>query len=207
MPNTSGEREMNRFKAGDMIEVIDRNVAPYLLRGTVIEMDEHPLDESFAKIRINGAAGAYEEWVNIRLARAVAPELGGKDMALTESIEQVAKVCHEANRAYCETLGDNSQPPWGSAPEWQKQSARNGVKFHFAQLATGIEPSPSASHEKWLEEKRATGWQYGPTKDPEKKLHPCFLPYDQLPLDQRMKDYIFAAIAKAFAVAVEIAGE
>ena len=67
---------MNRFKEGDMIEVIDRNVAPYLLRGTVIEMDEHPFDESFAKIRINGAAGAYEEWVNIRLAHVVAPNFG-----------------------------------------------------------------------------------------------------------------------------------
>jgi hypothetical protein len=29
----------------------------------------------------------------------------------------IAKVCHETNRAYCETLGDNSQPPWEEAPE------------------------------------------------------------------------------------------
>lgn len=116
-----------------------------------------------------------------------------------EAIEQVAKVCHEANRAYCATLGDDSQPAWDRAPEWQKDSARNGVKFHFAQHATGVEPRPSASHEKWLEQKRAEGWKYGPVKDPDKKEHPCFVEYDQLPLDQRRKDYIFGAICKAFA--------
>lgn len=116
-----------------------------------------------------------------------------------EAIEQVAKVCHEANRAYCETLGDTSQPSWEAAPEWQKDSARNGVKFHFTQHAVGSEPPPSASHEKWLEQKRAEGWKYGPVKDPAKKEHPCFVEYGELPLDQRRKDYIFAAICKAFA--------
>jgi hypothetical protein len=121
-----------------------------------------------------------------------------------EAIDQVARVCHEANRAYCQTLGDNSQPAWDDAPEWQKDSARQGVKFHFAAHATGSKPSPSASHEKWLEQKRAEGWQYGPTKDPEKKLHPCFVPYDGLPLDQRRKDYIFAAIVEAFVASQEL---
>ena len=124
-------------------------------------------------------------------------------MSQTSLLDQIAKVCHEANRAYCETLGDNSQPAWESAPDWQKDSARNGVKFHLAQLATGVEPSPSASHEKWLEQKRAEGWKFGPVKDPAKKEHPCFVGYDELPLDQRRKDYIFAAICKAFAMSAE----
>lgn len=122
---------------------------------------------------------------------------------MNEAIEQAAKVCHEANRAYCETLGDTSQPKWEDAPEWQRDSARNGVKFHFWQHATGVEPSPSASHEKWLEQKRAEGWKFGPVKDAEKKEHPCFIPYEGLPINQRRKDYIFAAICKAFAVSSE----
>ncbi len=120
-----------------------------------------------------------------------------------EQIEQVAMVCHEANRAYCKTLGDTSQSSWETAPDWQRDSARNGVKFHFAQHASGVEPSPSASHEKWLEQKRAEGWRYGPEKDPVKKEHPCFVSYDELPLDQRRKDYIFAAICKAFLVSAQ----
>lgn len=115
-----------------------------------------------------------------------------------EAIEQVAQVCHEANRVYCQTIGDNSQPAWENAPEWQKDSARNSVKFHFSQLATGADPLPSASHESWLAQKRAEGWKYGAVKNAETKEHPCFVPYEELPLDQRRKDYIFAAICKAF---------
>lgn len=116
---------------------------------------------------------------------------------MQEKLEQVAKVCHEANRAYCETIGDNSQPTWENAPQWQRDSAINGVKFHIASLATGQEPSPSASHQSWLAEKRDAGWKYGPVKNAETKEHPCFIPYDGLPVEQRLKDYIFAAIVKA----------
>lgn len=120
---------------------------------------------------------------------------------MEENTEQIAIVCHEANRAYCATIGDNSQPAWADAPEWQKKSALSGVEFHLEALNSGVEPSPSASHESWLEEKRADGWKFGPVKDSEKKEHPCFVPYGELPVAQRLKDYIFASIVKSFHVA------
>ena len=112
-------------------------------------------------------------------------------------VEEIAKVCHEANRAYCQTIGDNSQPHWEDAPEWQKSSAIKGVEHHLKTLESGAEPVPSESHDAWLAEKQANGWKYGPVKDPEKKEHPCFLPYDELPLEQKLKDYIFVGIVKA----------
>lgn len=68
-------------------------------------------------------------------------------------VEKIAIVCHQVNRAYCQALGDVSQPTWEDAPDWQKQSAINGVRFHI----DNPEASPSASHDKWLEEKLATG--------------------------------------------------
>lgn len=34
-------------------------------------------------------------------------------------VEQIARMAHEANRAYCQALGDDSQPAWEDAPEWQ----------------------------------------------------------------------------------------
>ena len=107
--------------------------------------------------------------------------------------EQIAKVCHETNRAYCETLGDNSQPPWKEAPGWQKTSAINGVKFHLANPNS----TPSKSHEEWLKEKEATGWKYGPVKDPAEKEHPCFVPYDELPPEQKAKDALFVGVLNA----------
>jgi hypothetical protein len=117
-------------------------------------------------------------------------------MSSKEAIK-IARICHEANRAYCQTIGDNSQPSWDDAPQWQRTSAINGVDFHVNALKSGTKPSPDASHNSWLEEKRRDGWAYGPTKDPERKLHPCFVEYDKLPAEQRAKDFLFAAIVEA----------
>lgn len=120
------------------------------------------------------------------------------------NIEQIAKIAHETNRAYCETIGDASQPTWLTAPEWQRQSAIKGVQFHLKAHESGETPSPSASHDSWLEEKRADGWTYGPVKDAEKKEHPCYVPYDELPIEQRLKDYLFGAIVASFAKAERV---
>ena len=56
---------------------------------------------------------------------------------------------------------------------------------------------PRESHEGWLREKEANGWKYGPEKDPEKKEHPCFVPYDALPAAQKEKDAIFVTVVRA----------
>ncbi len=107
--------------------------------------------------------------------------------------KDIARVAHEINRAYCSSIGDDSQPRWEDAPEWQKSSATNGVNFHLANPTAG----PDHSHNEWLKEKRETGWKYGPVKDPEKKEHPCFVPYEELPLEQKSKDYLFRATVHA----------
>lgn len=109
------------------------------------------------------------------------------------ALAPIAQVCHEANRAYCSTIGDDSQAPWYEAPEWQRVSAMKGVAFHLAHP----EATAAASHESWLAEKKATGWKYGPTKDPENLEHPCFVPFDQLPKNQQAKDKLFKAIVDA----------
>ena len=106
----------------------------------------------------------------------------------------VAELCHEANRTYCRLNGDDSQLSWREAPEWQRTSAINGVKFHLENHDAG----PSASHENWLKEKVADGWTYGPEKNPETKQHPCMVPYDELPVVQRMKDSLFISVVNCF---------
>jgi len=107
--------------------------------------------------------------------------------------EQIARVAHEVNRAYCQALGDNSQPEWEEAPDWQRNSAINGVAYHRANPDAG----PEHSHNEWLKEKEANGWKYGPVKDEANREHPCFVPYDELPPEQKAKDYIFRAIVHA----------
>lgn len=108
-----------------------------------------------------------------------------------------ARAAHEVNRAYCIVLGDGSQPSWEEAPDWQRRSALQGV--------TGAlnGATPEQSHESWLAEKYATGWKYGPVKDPEKKEHPCFVPYAELPPEQRQKDLLFVTTVRAMAAALK----
>jgi len=109
-------------------------------------------------------------------------------------IEDIAKVCHETNRAYCEAIGEPvAQPSWEDAPEWQRTSAINGVQFHLA----NPDAKPSHSHESWLAEKAAAGWKFGHVKDAEKKEHPCFVPYEELPAAQQAKDALFIGVVNA----------
>lgn len=109
--------------------------------------------------------------------------------------KKIAKVTHEVNRAYCEALGDASQPAWDDAPPWQKESAINGVRFH----RNNPDASPEHSHQEWLDEKEEAGWTYGETKNPEEKTHPCIVPFEKLPKEQQAKDFIFQAVVHALA--------
>lgn len=108
-------------------------------------------------------------------------------------VELAAALCHEVNRQYCQYLGDTSQPLWEEAPDWQKESARQGVLVALENpLAT-----PESMHQNWYDHKAQEGWVYGPVKDPDKKEHPCMRPYEELPATQRTKDHLFLGIVRA----------
>ncbi len=102
-------------------------------------------------------------------------------------LEAIARAAHTINRAYCQAIGDDSQPEWESAPDWQKDSAISGVKGTL----DGSIATPEQSHESWLEHKRKDGWKYGAVKNPEAKEHPCFVPYAELPESQKVKDHLY----------------
>ncbi len=114
-------------------------------------------------------------------------------MNMTDVLNAAAKAAHEVNRAYCEACEDYSQPKWVDAPLWQQHSAISGVE----QILKDPSTTPEQSHEGWLETKAADGWKYGPEKDPDKKEHPCFVPYAELPPQQRIKDTLFGTVVRA----------
>lgn len=109
------------------------------------------------------------------------------------TVKDVARITHEANRAACAARGDHSQEPWLDAPDWQKESAIQGVRFHLL----NPDATPEQSHENWMAQKDRDGWTWGPKKDPEAKTHPCMVPYDLLPPEQRAKDHLFRGIVHA----------
>jgi hypothetical protein len=118
-------------------------------------------------------------------------------MNSVEKIARCAQFAHEANRIYCQSIGDFSQLHWDEAPEWQRSSALKGVEGALRGN------TPEQSHESWLAEKWATGWKYGPVKDAEKKEHPCMVPYLELLPNQKIKDEIFLESVRLMASILE----
>ena len=91
-------------------------------------------------------------------------------------IERIAKVCHEVNRVFCESIGDHTQYKWEDSEDWQKKSAIDGVKFFI----NNPDATSEDVHEDWMKNKFKDGWKFGSVKDAKKKTHPCLVAYENL---------------------------
>lgn len=109
-------------------------------------------------------------------------------------VEEIARVCHTANRALQDSLIEPVSPRWFRLDEETKESARDGVRRALEGL------TPEEMHGNWSRFKREHGWVYGDVKDPDEKTHPCLVPYDELPDEQRVKDDLFSNIVKAMTI-------
>lgn len=111
----------------------------------------------------------------------------------TQKVIDIATMCHQANKSWCELSGDFSQKNWNEAEGWQRDSAIKGVEFKL----NNPEAKEDAQHNAWMADKVADGWVYGEVKDAEKKIHPCIVPFNELPGFQQKKDALFCAIVNA----------
>jgi hypothetical protein len=109
-------------------------------------------------------------------------------------VEQIARVCHEANRAYQRELRDPAipvAPPWDECTHEFRLGVQDGVRVVLAGA------TPEEGHENWCRFKREHGWVYGARKDEDLKTHPCLVAYADLPEADRRKDHLFHGIIRA----------
>lgn len=109
------------------------------------------------------------------------------------SVEDIARVCHEANRELQVLLGDPVSPPWDECDVTMQESVKHGVRV--AQEGNG----PQELHRQWRMVREALGWVYGPEKDAEEKTHPNLVDWNDLPPLQRAKDQLFHAVVSGLA--------
>lgn len=113
-------------------------------------------------------------------------------------IEEIAKIVHENNKVYCSVLGDHSHKSWEDSSDELKLSAIEGVE---KVIMRGF-ISPDESHSNWLKDRVAKGWVYGKSKDLELKTHPCMVSYEDLPLQDKIKDRMFIDLVVALGVMI-----
>lgn len=106
----------------------------------------------------------------------------------------LAEKVHNINKIYCESIGDFTQVDWDKVTQVQ----RNGLIDAIERLIDDPTLSSEDLHNRWCECRRAEGWEYGEVKDVENKLHPCLVPYNQLPYEQIIKDNFIMAVVAAF---------
>ena len=107
-----------------------------------------------------------------------------------QAIERIARVMHEAMRAWQVANGEDAAPPWSRAPKWMRESSVKSVVWRVKNPAAPI----AAQHDQWLIQKKADGWKRGRTKDEARKTHPMMVPYGDLPEVEKRKDALANAV-------------
>ena len=120
------------------------------------------------------------------------------DKVIVFDARELAELVHEVNRAICSSFmqwsaDDPAMADWENVPQSMVNSILDGIKWI---VENPTSHSGEDLHENWASYKRAQGWVYGPVKDMGKKTHPCLVPYDELPPNQKVKDAVFMAIVK-----------
>jgi RyR domain-containing protein len=105
------------------------------------------------------------------------------------SDEAIARVCHEANRALQNELGEPCpSEPWDTLPLTVRASLIRAV----AAVVPGR--TPEEQHNLWMRDRIDAGWVHGPVRNEAAKEHPCLVDYEHVSMGDRLKDMVFLSL-------------
>jgi predicted dinucleotide-binding enzyme len=150
-----------------------------------------------------GSAGSESLQLFSLLGSTCTPEVvhGGA------SIETLARLIHEAYVDQQRSLGytpesNPSMAAWDDLPDGLRESNRDQARHVPEKLAAigrwfvvspewdivndqlkpdEVEMLAVMEHDRWVKERRAQDWRWGPERDPENKISPYLVPWDEMP--------------------------
>ena len=163
---------------------------------------------------INAACLPSEAQLNLHVDGKAFLALVQKDVTLQSKMEELAQKIHSA---FCaENPGSRYDMPWDMLPENiredNRRQAREIPQFLDVILCDydaadsksknifetvdkfstdEIERLAIHAHDVWMKGKEDASWVHGSVKDPDAKpnpTHPCILPWDELPEEEKKKD-------------------
>lgn len=112
----------------------------------------------------------------------------------SELTEWRAWFVYEAARLQAEAMNAPVVPePW----EEREASFRNQF-YDVIEMMCGPDrkSSPEELHDDWVKAYEKMGWQYGPVRDRDAKVHPDMVPFDELGFREQIKDAVFVALCE-----------
>lgn len=116
------------------------------------------------------------------------------------SVDAIARICHAGKRALCIRLADEVvDPEWDQITEAQRDSIRDRVRLMIEPDEHGTVGlgAPHHVHNMWLRRKAQLGWCYGPIEDPDRKEHPGFMAWREMPPRFKRRDHLFFKLVDA----------
>lgn len=142
-------------------------------------------------------------------------EIGHKDILLDILSEQLAREFHASYLAKGLIGKESEKTEWKHLSEEARESNRRAayhIRKHLRELNYRLAPQEAIEkqihafteaeidfiarreHERWLEEKRASGWRYGEEKDRARKVSPYLKPWEALSEAEKEFNYDFVRI-------------
>lgn len=99
-----------------------------------------------------------------------------------EELEFIASVAHSVQKGIDHAFGLPELHPWGLMGEEYKARLCLSVRSILIH-----DKSAKSLHDAWMNRLMKEGWKLGEIKDNEKKTHPLLIPFDELPIEWKLR--------------------